>query len=74
MAKVDELDKKILEMISCNARMPFKDVDADCEKLMQLAMDAGGQDNITVLIASLIGDKDSCPPKPKKSFFSRLFG
>lgn len=52
----------------------YQDVDADCEKLMQLAMDAGGQDNITVLIASLIGDKDSCPPKPKKSFFSRLFG
>ena len=30
MVKVDELDKKILEMISCNARMPFKDVAAEC--------------------------------------------
>lgn len=30
MEKVDELDKKILEMISCNARMPFKDVAAEC--------------------------------------------
>ena len=30
MLKVDELDKKILEMISCNARMPFKDVAAEC--------------------------------------------
>ena len=30
MEKVDELDKKILEMISCNARIPFKDVAAEC--------------------------------------------
>ncbi|MBR6140360.1 MAG: Lrp/AsnC ligand binding domain-containing protein [Bacteroidaceae bacterium] len=30
MVKVDELDKKILEMISCNARIPFKDVAAEC--------------------------------------------
>ena len=30
MEKVDKLDKKILEMISANARMPFKDVAAEC--------------------------------------------
>ena len=30
MEKIDNLDKKILEMISCNARMPFKDVAAEC--------------------------------------------
>lgn len=30
MVKVDELDKKILEMISCNARLPFKDVANEC--------------------------------------------
>lgn len=30
MLKVDELDKKILEMISCNARLPFKEVADVC--------------------------------------------
>lgn len=30
MLKVDELDKQILEMISCNARLPFKDVANEC--------------------------------------------
>ena len=30
MLKVDELDKQILEMISCNARIPFKDVAEAC--------------------------------------------
>lgn len=30
MLKVDELDKKILEMISCNARLPFKEVAEVC--------------------------------------------
>ena len=30
MVKVDDLDKKILEMISCNARIPFKDVAEAC--------------------------------------------
>ena len=30
MVKVDELDKKILEMISCNARIPFKEVAEAC--------------------------------------------
>ena len=30
MLKVDELDKKILEMISCNARIPFKEVAEAC--------------------------------------------
>lgn len=30
MEKVDNLDKKILEIISCNARVPFKDVAAVC--------------------------------------------
>ena len=30
MIKVDELDKKILEMISCNARIPFKEVAEVC--------------------------------------------
>ena len=30
MDKIDKLDKKILEIISCNARLPFKDVAAEC--------------------------------------------
>ncbi len=30
MFKVDDLDKKILEMISCNARIPFKEVAEVC--------------------------------------------
>ncbi len=30
MVKLDLLDKKILELISVNARMPFKDVAAEC--------------------------------------------
>ena len=31
MEKIDELDKKILEIISKNARIPFKDVASECE-------------------------------------------
>ena len=30
MEKIDSLDKKILEIISQNARIPFKDVAAEC--------------------------------------------
>ncbi len=30
MEKIDELDRKILEIISQNARIPFKDVAAEC--------------------------------------------
>ena len=30
MEKIDNLDKKILEIISCNARIPFKDVATEC--------------------------------------------
>ena len=30
MEKIDSLDKKILEIISNNARIPFKDVAAQC--------------------------------------------
>jgi len=30
MERIDKLDKKILEIISVNARIPFKDVAADC--------------------------------------------
>lgn len=30
MEKIDKLDKKILSILSLNARMPFKDVAADC--------------------------------------------
>ena len=30
MEKIDELDKKILEMLSLNARIPFKDVAVEC--------------------------------------------
>lgn len=31
MEKIDELDKQILEIISKNARIPFKDVASECE-------------------------------------------
>ena len=31
MGKIDKLDKKILSILSQNARMPFKDVAAKCE-------------------------------------------
>ena len=30
MLKVDELDKQILELISCNARIPFKEFAEIC--------------------------------------------
>ena len=30
MQKIDKLDKKILEIISQNARIPFKDVALEC--------------------------------------------
>ncbi|AGB28740.1 MULTISPECIES: Lrp/AsnC family transcriptional regulator [Prevotellaceae] len=30
MEKIDNLDKKILSILSCNARIPFKDVAAEC--------------------------------------------
>ena len=30
MEKIDKLDKQIMEIISCNARIPFKDVAAVC--------------------------------------------
>ena len=30
MEKIDKLDKQILEIISQNARIPFKDVAAEC--------------------------------------------
>ena len=30
MEKIDNLDRQILEIISQNARIPFKDVAADC--------------------------------------------
>ena len=30
MEKIDSLDKKILGIISANARLPFKDVAAEC--------------------------------------------
>ena len=30
MEKIDKLDKKLLEIISCNARIPFKDVGIEC--------------------------------------------
>ena len=30
MEKIDKLDKKILSILSLNARMPFKDVAAEC--------------------------------------------
>ncbi|MCQ2094073.1 MAG: Lrp/AsnC ligand binding domain-containing protein [Bacteroidaceae bacterium] len=30
MEKIDKLDKKIMEIISANARIPFKDVAAEC--------------------------------------------
>ncbi len=51
-----------------------EDATACSKQLLKIAMDAGGQDNITVLTASVIGDKEDCPPKPKKTFFKRLFG
>ena len=31
MEKIDSLDKKILDIISANARIPFKDVAAECK-------------------------------------------
>ena len=30
MDKIDQLDKKILSILSANARIPFKDVAAEC--------------------------------------------
>lgn len=48
MERIDELDKKILDMISKNARIPFKDVAVECgvsraaiHQRVQRLMDAG---------------------------------
>ena len=54
MEKIDNLDKKILEIISNNARIPFKDVAAECgvsraaihqrvQKLQQMGVIKGSQ-------------------------------
>lgn len=62
------------EEIERSMRANDGDVDDCCKALMKMAMDAGGQDNITVLVASFVNDEDDNAAKPKVSFFKRLFG
>lgn len=53
----------------------YSDVSQCCHQLMQLALDAGGFDNISIIAASLIDDNHEAPSGP--SFFQkflRLFG
>ena len=62
------------EEIERSMRANDGDVDDCCKALMKMAMDAGGQDNITVLVASFVNDEEDNAAKPKVSFFKRLFG
>ena len=54
----------------------YTDVKDCCQGLMTLALDAGGCDNISLLLASIIGDDDEQPSKvkfaPIKKFFYNL--
>lgn len=54
----------------------YTDADLCAQQLMQLALDAGGCDNIAITVASLIGDDDEAPSQPMfaplKRFFNRL--
>lgn len=52
----------------------YHDTDTCCDKLMQLALDAGGYDNISIIAVSIINDQQKAPSKPSigqriKSFF-----
>ena len=38
MEKIDKLDRQILEIISQNARIPFKDVAAECEMISNICL------------------------------------
>ena len=53
----------------------YHDIDECCESLMELALNAGGYDNICVALASVHNDTDDLPHKSSlKQFFQRLFG
>ena len=65
MEKIDNLDKKILEIITGNARIPFKDVAAECgvsraaihqrvQRLIDLGVDGIVTDNLATLKAVLV--------------------
>ena len=51
----------------------YTDVEKCCDLLMQLALDAGGCDNITITLASVIDDDDEQPVKLKFAPLKRLF-
>lgn len=42
----------------------YNDTDTCCNKLMQLAIDAGGYDNISIVAISVISDQQDAPSKP----------
>ena len=60
------LDSDIESLMSSN----YSDVSQCCNQLMQLALDAGGYDNISIIAASMIGDEQEVPDEP--SFFQRI--
>jgi protein phosphatase len=52
----------------------FHDVDECCDKLMELALDTGGYDNICIALAYVHDENEDQPNKPKQSrFFTNLF-
>ena len=52
----------------------YHDVNECCDKLMKLALDAGGYDNICIALASVCEENEVQPNKPKQSrFFTNLF-
>jgi protein phosphatase len=52
----------------------YDDTDECCDKLMELALDTGGYDNICIALAKVYDKDKHQPHKPKQSrFFSNLF-
>lgn len=64
-------DRSIKDVLSHN----FINIDDCCEQLLQLAYDAGGHDNISIIIASCINDQQEEPQKATwGQKFKRLMG
>ena len=51
----------------------YVDTEACCQKMLDKALDAGGADNIAIVMASLIDDNQEKPELLKRSFFKTFF-
>lgn len=71
------------DAIATTLKKNYRDAEQCKQQLLKQALDAGGHDNICIVLASLIGDED-CAPKEEQddeksacgimSFFRKLFG